>query len=256
MEGQEARDIGDSLRMEVAAPPEQEMVMRRMLDDHIHVIESNFGRFIPERAKKRAEIAAYNTIIASNIPFVKSLWKDKEKDVFGILVDTTSYDTFIGIREGLNSDGTHLTAGGVQVNLIKSPEQAWQELSEQDKAAVEAKIKQVGYDISPKEWVFDSRMFSVSGHELVHAYVDPNLPLHVNEFFAYAMENFMVAKQLGVDFSGDKLNDLYQEMVAKYGDDFYRTMFGSVRNPITRFRIFRDLSVEKVKAVLPWAKNI
>jgi len=256
MEGQEAKDIGDSLRLEVGATPHLEMVVRSMVNDHVQLIESNFGEFIPEKSKQRARIAAYNTIITRDIVDVKDLWIGAGRDVLGELRGITSYDILVSLKDRLNTKGYNLPDGGVTVNLIKSPEQEWEEVSEQTKSTIEATIKERGYDISPKEYIFGLLMFYTSGHELVHAYVDPNLPHYVNEFFAYAMQNFMLEKELGAKFSGDKLNDLYQAMVVKYGDDFYKTMFGAMRNPITRFRIFGDLSREKVRAALPMRHDI
>jgi hypothetical protein len=217
------------------------------VNDHIQVIESNFGEFIPDDAKQRAKITAYNTIIARDISRVRRFWKDKKDDWFGILEN----DGFADMTESPNARGHHLIDGGVRVSLIKSPEQDWPEFPKEKKKEIKVKLKKFGLNISPKEWFFVINVFKDSAHELVHAYADPSLPYHVNEFFAYAMENFMMVKQFGVNYSDDKLNGLYQDMVAKYGDDFYRTMFGSMRNHITRRKIFRDLSYGKVRAVLP-----
>ena len=244
----EAKDIGDSLRMDVdTSTPEQETIMLGTVNDHIQVIESNFGEFIPDDAKQRAKITAYNTIIARDISRVRRFWKDKKDDWFGILEN----DGFADMTESPNARGHHLIDGGVRVSLIKSPEQDWPEFPKEKKKEIKVKLKKFGLNISPREWFFVINVFKDSAHELVHAYADPSLPYHVNEFFAYAMGNFMMVKQFGVNYSDDKLNGLYQDMVAKYGDDFYRTMFGSMRNPITRRKIFRDLSYGKVREVLP-----
>ncbi|MBI2594605.1 hypothetical protein HYW39_02830 [Candidatus Curtissbacteria bacterium] len=40
-------------------------------------------------------------------------------------------------------------------------------------------------------------------------------------------------------------------LIGKYGDDVFRVIFGTCRNPITRFRVIRELTRDDYRKIMP-----
>lgn len=238
-ERQESREIGDALRIESSTlPPKDAKILKGMLGKYVGIMEAEFGQYIPENRRQYARNAADNTLVTDDLVLFTNLWdKDRRpRDFLSLQQDIIDSDT-VG--------GSHLRTDGPPVNLIKD---VYHELSSMPEE--ERKKLLEGWGENPEENWNVVRMLFVSAHELAHAYHDPNLPKYIAEFFAESMSDYLVEKLTGWRFRDETLR-FFEDLRGRFGNNLFRVMFGSNRNPIARYRVLKAIDIEKVRNLLP-----
>jgi len=246
MEGQDARDLGDSVRLEAsAAPPAVDQKMQELLGEFAGFIEQDYGSFMRADMKTQGRQAINNTIITDDVFEADDAWR--------IDFAENNLDLATALSAPLRRSkllGTHNVTGDAPINFLQSSESKLPRLTPKQKEQLESDAKEK--NMSPEDMMM-VMMGEAGIHELIHAYIPQDTPHDVNEFVTRELTVRLITKHYGSDPTEEvstPYSTLFNKLTAKYGNDFYRAVFGALRNPLTKFRIFRDLNENELKGLV------
>lgn len=230
------RDIGDSIRIENSTfTPEQDNQMRSLIESCCNKIELKFGSYIPVATRERAQIISYTTFAVDNPVRSSSVlkgWSDYEIEFSDQVIDIS----------GLYPSASTVHLNGVSFIFVQDFRTWWDHIPPESRKEILEDFPNETEAQTLATWTFLNNL----AHESGHVYHDPRLPKEFSELTAE-----FIAQEISVlQLEGD-VTVFVRGLVKKYGQDVYRVMFGTCRNPITRFRILRELTSQKYQQLMP-----
>lgn len=233
----DVRDIGDSIRIENSAfTPEQDNQMRSLIGACCNKIESKFGSYIPEATRERARTISYTTFAVDN-PIRSSSVLNGESD---FAIEFSDHVTDIS---GTYPFASTVHLNGVSFIFVQDTNTWWDHVPPESRKEIFEDFPNETEAKNPLAVLY--YIYNLA-HELGHVYHNPRLPKEFSELTAE-----FIAQEISVPQWEDDVTVFVRGLVQKYGQDVYRVMFGTCRNPITRFRILRELTSQKYQQLMP-----
>lgn len=238
------KDVGDSLRLEVDLfTPSQSERVRSFFGSYADILESEFAIYFPQGARERGRDALYNLIGVNSPTHFTQAW--------GQFEGTSSRYREIMEQENTSTYGIYTCLEGIPLVTIADYDEFRRKANNLANSSVENGFHSTQSDTKARD-IFNALLFGYAVlHEVGHAYQDPKLPRAYKEISADFIADSVLAKSHNGLTISKKETDFFRELVAKYGENVYRTIFGTCRNPITRYRILRELNWEKYVQVSP-----
>ncbi|MGA2911667.1 MAG: hypothetical protein ABSE17_03480 [Candidatus Levyibacteriota bacterium] len=260
-EAGEAKDLGDRLRTEASeASPKLDRAIARIAPVFCGIIEADFGQYMPAKARESGRGASKNIILTKQDDELGIRLAADYCEENGIDPDYFFIPPDLG-REDVR--GKSFNESKIGFPLITIDPKFWEDMPanlSRDYASLSAKEKErvskypgvKDYDIVPSDFWNCIRYIPAVAHELGHKYHARNLPLAWEELAADFIAVDVIDRLLGMSNSHDIEIDFVNELVGKYGKEaVMRLFFGTLRNPITRFRISGELSDKQRDAMFP-----
>ena len=229
----DVRDIADSIRVDVGAfTPEEDNQMRSLIEAYCNQIELKFGSYIPEATRERAQTISYTTFAVDNPMRSSSILEGRSDSA----IEFSDHATDIS---GVYPFASTVHLNGVSFIFIQSIHTWW------DHVPPESRKEILEYLPNEREAAVLHYIQNLA-HELGHVYHDSRLPKEFRELTAE-----FIAQEISVLQQEDDVTVFVRGLVGKYGQDVYRVMLGTCRNPITRFRILRELTSQKYQQLMP-----